>query len=233
MKKDNNQKIIAIIPARGGSKGLANKNICLLNKKPLIAYTIEVALQSTKINKVVVSTDNRSIAKIAEKYGAQVPFFRPQRLAQDTTPMSDVIQHTVKSLEKKGEKYDYILILQPTSPLRRLIDINKAINKIITLKTDSVISVCQTEYSPYWMKVINNDRIFPLIKGEEYTRRQDLPPVYRLNGAIYLIKRENLMTKNIFGNICRPLIMAVENSIDIDTIDDLHKAELILKRKQK
>lgn len=225
-------RCLAIIPARSGSKGIKNKNIKDLSGKPLIYYTIKEAEKSKLINKVVVSTDSKKIAQIAIKFGVDVPFLRPKSLARDTTSMFPVIKHAVSFLEGVGEKFDIIVILQPTSPLRTSRDIDRAIHKLMKTRADSIVTVCPVEYSPYWMKVIKNGRIRPFIKSKTFFRRQDSPDVYRLNGAIYVTKRNTLVReKSILGRDTRALIMKQDDSLDIDTELDFKLAELILKNK--
>ncbi|MFQ5866770.1 MAG: cytidylyltransferase domain-containing protein [bacterium] len=227
-------EILGIIPARSNSKGIANKNIKKLNNKPLIAYTIKVALKAKKLTRLVVSTNSEEIANIARTYGAEVPFLRPTELAQDDTPMLPVLQHAVKFLEN-SENYrtDIIVALQPTSPLRKSSHIDEALEKIINSDADSIVSLCEAEHSPYWMRKIENDRVVSFIEGsEKYVRRQDLPKVYRLNGAIYVTRYEVLMKENkTSGNDTRAIIMSPEDSIDIDTELDFKLAELILKQR--
>ena len=209
---------LAIIPARGGSKGVKNKNIKRLNGKPLIYYTIRVAKKAKCIDRVIVSTDSEEIKKIALKFGAEVSFLRPRNLSTDKTPMYPVIRHALEFLEKKGERFNIIVVLQPTSPLRRAIDIQQAIAKLIKTGADSIASVCLSEHSPFWMKVIKQGKIYPIIKSRQYSRRQDLPKVYRLNGAIYITKRDVLKKqKRILGANTQAFVMPVENSIDINT----------------
>ncbi len=225
---------LAIIPARSGSKGIKDKNIKRLNGKPLIYYSIKEAKKSKFIDKLIVSTDSKKIKTIALQLGAEAPFLRPKNLATDKTGMYPVIRHAVDYLEKKGEKFNIILILQPTSPLRTAIDIDKAVVKLINSKADSVVSLCLAEHSPYWMRIIKKDKVHPFIKSRQYLRRQDLPKVYRMNGAIYVFKRSVLINqKSILGKDTRPLIMTPENSIDIDTVTDLEFAGIALRKRLK
>jgi len=224
---------LAVIPARSGSKGIKDKNTRKINGKPLIYYSIREAKKSKLIDKVIVSTDSKMIARVALGFGADVPFLRPVNLAKDTTPMFPVIKHAVSYLENKGHKFDLVIVLQPTSPLRTSSDIDKAINILNRSGADSVVSVCPVDYSPYWMKVIRNGRVKTLIKSKQYFRRQDLPPVYRVNGAIFATKSEVLFKqKSILGRDTRPLIMADDRSIDIDTELDLKLAEYLLSGKR-
>lgn len=227
-------KVIAVIPARGGSKGVPRKNIRPLAGKPLIAYTIETALQSKSLDRVIVSTDDEEIAKIAQGYGAEVPFMRPKELAGDTVPDLPVFKHALNNLEE-SERYhaDLMVNLRPTAPLRILEDIDTAVQKLINTNADSVRSVCKVEHHPYWMLKVIGDRAYPLIEVEEnkYPRRQDLPPIYRLNGAVDVSRRDNIIEKNtLYGEDIRVIIMDQARSIDIDTELDFAIAEMILKK---
>jgi CMP-N-acetylneuraminic acid synthetase len=231
-----NKKIVAIIPARGASKGVPRKNIKELAGKPLIAYTIEAALKSVTIDRVIVSTDDHEIAEISRSYGAEVPFIRPARLATDDAPALPVLQHALKYLED-SEVYspDIIVTLQPTSPLRDAEDIDKAVNKLLDTDADSVVSVCLAKHHPFWMKRLEIDRVYPFVETDrEYTRRQDLPPVYCLNGAIFVTKRKILMEKNSdMGEDTRAIIMDEEKSIDVDTPLDFMVAGMLIKLRSK
>jgi N-acylneuraminate cytidylyltransferase/CMP-N,N'-diacetyllegionaminic acid synthase len=227
-------EVLGIIPARFNSQGVTNKNIRKLNNKPLIAYTIEAALKTKRLSRIIVSTDNEEIADIARTYGAEAPFLRPAELARDDTSMLPVLQYAVKFLENKENYRTHIIVtLQPTSPLRKSYHIDEAVKKLIDNDADCVVSLCEVEHSPYWMKKIEDDKVFDFIEGaERYTRRQDLPKVYCLNGAIYVTKYKVLMEENkILGDNTRAIIMNQEDSVDIDTELDLKLAELILKER--
>lgn len=229
------QIALGIIPARGGSKGVLNKNIRILAGKPLIAWTIGAALRAKTLHKTIVSTDDMKIADIARKYGAEVPFMRPKELATDSTPTLPVLQHAVKYLEEKeGYRPKIIVILQPTSPLRDESDIDNAVSKLIETNADSVVSVCEAEHSPYWMKKLKKDKVYPFIKTKkEYGKRQNLPKVYRLNGAVYVTRRNVLMNEGrVLGKDTRALVMPLEKSVDIDTVLDFKLAELLIKERK-
>ena len=228
-EKNQNQKILAIIPARGGSKGLPRKNILPLAGKPLIAYTIEAALRSKKLNRVIVSTNNEEIGGVSHKYGAEV-IMRPQDLAEDTTPTESVIKHAVSVLEAEGYKADIIVTLQPTSPFRTSIQIDDALNEIFSDDVDSVISLKEVTEHPYKMKMIENGYIVPFLKIKlKSNRRQDMPTLYKENGAIYITKYDLIMNKDkIVGGNIKPFLMSDKTSIDIDTHLDLKIAECLL-----
>jgi CMP-N-acetylneuraminic acid synthetase len=225
------KKIIAIIPARGGSKGIPRKNIKLLGGKPLIAYSIEAAVKSRYIDRVIVSTEDEEIAEISKKYGAEV-IERPLELAQDDTPSLPVFQHVIKYLEEAEKIHPKIIvILQPTSPLRLVEDVDATVEKFLQSNCNSVVSLCEVEHPPHWMYTLSEeDRVMPIIEGaEKVTRRQDAPKVYRLNGAVYVAYRDIIMEENkVLGNDTRAYIMPPGRSIDIDTEIDLKLAELMM-----
>lgn len=226
--------IIAIIPARGESKSIPRKNIKLLAGKPLIVYTIETALKCKLLDRVIVSTDDEEIAAISKKHGAEVPFIRPRELALDATPMLHVLQHAVSYIERNGKSHiDIVVLLQPTAPFREVSDIENCVKKLKNKKADSVVTVCEVEHNPYFvMMKFQNDNLMPLLKTEKpITRRQDAPKVYRLNGAVYAIRRDVLMNENkIFTDNTKAVIMPQERSIDLDRKLDFEFAEFLLKR---
>lgn len=227
-------KVLAVIPARGGSKGVPRKNIRLVCGKPLIAYTIETALATRDLlYRVIVSTDDEEIAAIARQCGAEVPFLRPAELATDHVPMVPVLQHAVKFVEEQdGIKLEWVLLLQPTEPFRTVKDIRNAISLAEKGGCDSVISVVQVfAVHPILMKRIENDRLLPYcIEEKEGTRRQDYhPPAYMRNGAIYLTRRDVLMERDsIWGDVIRPYIMPPERSVGVDNELDMKLVELIM-----
>lgn len=230
------ENILAIVPARGGSKGIPRKNILPINGKPLIAYTIEAAKGSKYINKTVVSTDDKEIADISKKFGAEIPCLRPSELADDNSSTIDCIIHMVKFLQEKQNYFpDYVCILQCTSPLRNYSDIDGALEKLKKTEQDGIVSVCEAEVNPYWTNVFHDDKLEYFIKeGKKISRRQDLPQIYRINGAIYIIKTDILMkdrtieTDNMTG-----YIMKNEDSVDIDNLVDFKLAELLIKEREK
>ncbi|MDI3540979.1 MAG: CMP-N,N-diacetyllegionaminic acid synthase [Thermosediminibacterales bacterium] len=227
------KRVVAIIPARGGSKGVPRKNIRKLNGKPLIAYTIEEALKSRYIDRVVVSTEDIEIAEISKFFGAEVPFLRPRELAQDDTPGIEPLIHAVNYLlHEENFAFDYVMCLQCTSPLRNAKQIDEAIREVYSKNADSAVSICESEISPYWMKIIEDGKIKDFIKSDKfYTRRQDLPVVYRLNGAIYIAKLEIILDrKTWYTDNTIPIIMDRISSIDIDDEIDFQFAEFLLKR---
>jgi CMP-N,N'-diacetyllegionaminic acid synthase len=225
-------RIAAVIPARGGSKGIPRKNMRDLAGKPLIAYTVEAALKSKILRRVVVSTDDVEIAEVAKSYGAEVPFLRPAELAKDDTPGLLVIQHAVKYMEEnEALKLDVVVVLQPTSPLRSEKYIDEAVEKLLRTGADSVITVCKVRHHPFWSFTVKGERLYPFSeKGITIGRRQDLPEIYAVNGAVYAVRRDVLFEQNsVFGRDTRAILMLHEESVDIDDYFDLFVAEMMLK----
>jgi len=224
-------KILAIIPARGGSKGLKNKNIKCLHGKPLIAWTIEAALRSKYIERVIVTTDDEQIANIAKKYGAEIPFIRPREMAEDDTPGIVPVLHAIDFLEKQeGYKSDYVVLLQCTSPLRRTHHIDESIEKIIKGGASSLTSVSELEHPILWNRVIDKAGLlqhYVEYDERENYQRQDLIKIYRLNGAIYISNTEMLKKEEKFlvGKTL-PYIMGKRDSIDIDDEYDFEIAKI-------
>lgn len=229
MVNRKNLKVVGIIPARGGSKGIPDKNIRPLVGQPLICYTIKAALEARLLSRVLVSTDSPHIAQIAKEYGAEVPFLRPAELAWDDTPRLPVVRHAVAYLKKtEGYRPDIIVTLQPTSPLRMAEHIDAAIEMLVCTGADAVFSVCEAEHSPYWMRRVDADgRLVPVLPGSEtYLQRQDLPVVYRINGAVYAETYETVCRDRPHADLdIRALVMERRKSIDIDEDLDLRIAE--------
>jgi len=227
------QTTLAIVPARGGSKSIPRKNIVPVAGKPLIAWTIEIALAAPVLDRVIVSTDDPEIADVASRHGAEVPFLRPAQLAQDDTPGIEPVLHAVRWLdEHESYRPDYVMVLQPTSPLRTSQDIEAAVQLAREWQADGVVSVCPAHQHPYWMKSITEDgRLTDFLPLDRVCAcRQALPPVYALNGAVYLARREVLLAlETFYTDRTYAYIMPPERSLDIDTPWDLYVAELILK----
>jgi CMP-N-acetylneuraminic acid synthetase len=232
-------KILAVIPARGGSKGILRKNIRPVCGRPLIAYTIETAQAARHLlYRTIVSTDDPEIEAIAREHGADVPFLRPAELAADKVPTLPVLQHAVRFVEARDDiKLDWVLLLQPTTPLRKLKDIEASLALAFKDNCDSVISVVQVfAEHPIFMKRIENNQLLPYgIEEKEGTRRQDCqPPAYIRNGAIYLTRRDVLMKHNsIWGCIIRPYIMSPQRSVNIDSELDFKLAEIMLEEQNR
>jgi len=225
-------RILGIIPARGGSKGVPRKNIKPIGDKPLIAYTIEAAAKS-KLTRTVVSTDDEEIAKVAREWGGDVPFLRPAELATDLANAIPVMQHALKTVEEQeGQQYDAIMMLQPTTPFRRPQDIDEAISILTSTGSDSVISVVDVDgHHPARMKYVEDGRIIdpPFCEAYENQPRQELRKIYIKNGAIYLTRRDTLLKNSFKGADCRALIMPAQISANIDNIDDFRYAEWLYK----
>lgn len=228
------RKVLGLIPARGGSKGLPKKNILALGGKPLIAWTIGQALASKYLDAVVVSTDSKEIARIATKYGALTPFIRPEKLATDSASSMEVVYHALDFLAGQGQKYDYVALLEPTSPLRKSNDLDNAIKTLIDAKNkaDSLISLGQIalEHPIYAKKITKNKYIRPYFETEaKYSRRQDLPIAYFPYGVIYLSKVSSLRNTNTFYQK-RTIAYFIERwqNFEIDDEIDLMLVEKIL-----
>jgi N-acylneuraminate cytidylyltransferase/CMP-N,N'-diacetyllegionaminic acid synthase len=224
-------QVLGVIPARGGSKGIPKKNLAALAGRPMIAWTIEAALRSRCLTRVIVSTDDQEIADISQRLGAEVPFLRPAELARDETPGIDPVLHLITWLETEADYHpEYVMLLQPTSPLRTTEDIDGAFRLATEHHCDSVISVSEADTHPYWMKRINDRgelEDFSPVPGK-YSQRQDLPPAYKLNGAIYLVRTSRMLSdKTFYGHKTLPYIMPAERSLDVDSLWDLHVANLV------
>lgn len=226
--------MLAIIPARSGSKGLPNKNIRPLLGKPLINYAIEAALRCPHIKDVVVSTDSEEIANVAREAGAWVPELRPDSLAGDKASSLDVIIYTLNYLkEKHSKEYEAIVFLQPTSPLRESEDINAAIKLYQEKEADSVISYTQEAHPIFWHKFVDeNGTISDLFGGKDLFNRQEYQPTYFPNGSIYVIKTKLILEERKFYTPkTYAYIMPKSKSVDIDDIEDFQYAEYLLKTK--
>lgn len=227
------KKILAIIPARGGSKRLPNKNILKIGSKPLIAWSIEAAKKSKYIDNLIVSTDSQEIYDVANKYGANTPFLRPSELAQDDTRSIDVVIH---ALEFYKDEYDYVILLQPTSPLRETSDIDGAIEHCFSKDATSVIGVCEVVHSPLWSNTLDASLSMDDFLDDKYnnSRSQDLPTYYRINGAFYMSKAKSVLENETFfvkKNIYA-YIMTQDNSADIDTKLDFMVSEALINMKE-
>lgn len=226
--------ILAIIPARGGSKSIPTKNIRPVAGKPLIAWTIQAALASHHSPRVIVSTDHEQIAETARCFGAEVPFLRPAELAQDDTPGIAPILHAAQWLaEQENYHPDFVMCLQPTSPLRVTEDIDQAIDLLLAKAADAVVSVTPADHHPYWMKRLDpSGRLGDFAPHPPTIRRQDLPAAYALNGAIYVARCEVLLGyKTWYTDKTYGYVMPPERSIDVDSQWDMYLADLIMKNK--
>lgn len=221
--------LLALIPARGGSKGVPRKNIKSLHGKPLIGWSIDAAKKSRFIDKVVVSTEDDEIAAIARDLGAEIPFMRPIELAADDTPGIAPVMHTIENLPE----FDWVILLQPTSPLRTAEDIDGIVRFCIEHDAPSAVSVYVVDKHPYLMyQRDETERLQPLIPDKpDITRRQDLPPVYALNGALYLARIDWLKERqSLIGPETLGYVMSTESSADIDTPLDWQWVEFLIEQ---
>ena len=219
-----------MIPARSGSKGIPGKNIKKLHGKPLINYTIEAAKEIFENSQVIVSTDDKEIAEIAASHGANIPFLRPKELAQDDSSTRDVILHLVDYFERKKSMPSVIVLLQVTSPLRNSKHLNEALDLFFHKDCDMVVSVTESKKSPYFnLYEENKEGYLQKSKDGAFTRRQDVPPVYEYNGAIYIFKTKSIVESEMkdFEKITK-YVMSKNNSVDIDDEVDWKIAEYIL-----
>ena len=231
-------KVLAIIPARGGSKGIPGKNIKLLNGKPLLAYTSEIALRSLFLSEVILSSEDEQIIAVAKEMRIQVPFTRPAVLAQDDTPTIDVIIHALQWFENKGEFFDAVCLLQVTSPFRTVAFVDEAIEKFIASGYDSLVSVQKVphEYNPHWTFEVNSEGNLKIATGEEtiISRRQELPTAYHRDGSIYITKTEVILEQHsLYGKSTAFIESPSEFYVNIDTEQDWEKAELLIKKNRK
>lgn len=227
-------KVLAIIPARKGSKRLLGKNIKKLAGKELIAWTIEAALTSQSVDTVLVSTDCFETAEVAKKYGASVPFLRPSELSEDNSNVVDVVLHALTFYKAIGHDFTHIVLLQPTSPLRTAPDIDEAFSLLEKKKGAAVIAVCPVDHSPLWCNILDKSLTFDhfLKKASAEVRSQDLPPYFRVNGAVYIAETSELLKLKTFVGISNSFayVMEREKSVDIDSEIDFQLAEFFLNR---
>ncbi|MCL4268001.1 MAG: acylneuraminate cytidylyltransferase family protein [Anaerolineales bacterium] len=228
-------KILGIIPARGGSKGIPGKNIRLLNGKPLIYYTVEAARASELIDQLILTTDSPEIAEIGKSLGVDVPFLRPPELAQDDTPMLPVLEHAIQHVESGGWQPEIIVLLQPTAPLRRGEHIRLAVNMLMESKCDSVVSVVEVprHYVPDFVLKIEEGKLKPFLDAPLATRRQDARPAFSRDGTIYVFWRDMFFEKHtIYGDDCRPILIPDHESCNLDTMMDWQEAERMLQERK-
>lgn len=225
-------KILAVIPARGGSKGIPKKNIKLLGNKPLLQFTAEKALASKFLTQVILSTDSDEIAQVGKTIGLEVPFIRPQNLALDTTPTIEVLQHALKFYEDQEVFFDAICILQPTTPFREEGVIDKAIEKFKTTNVDTLISVLEVphQFNPHWTFEVDNQEHLKIATGDTQIipRRQELPKTYYRDGSIYIIKTNLIKEGVLFKNSIGYIESNPKNNVNLDTMEDWILAEKII-----
>lgn len=227
--------MLAIIPARGGSKGIAGKNLVSVAGRPLLAYTADAARLSRRLSRTIVTTDDETIARAARDLELEVPFLRPEALAGDDVPMLPVIQHALRAMRSRECDADIVVLLQPTSPLRRAEHIDRAIDILDATGADSVVSVVDVphQFNPVSVLSLDGDRLRPFLDAASTTRRQDKPRVLARNGpAVLAVRAAVIDGGSLYGHDSRPLVMAPEDSIDVDTLFDLHLVELLLRERQ-
>ncbi|HET7361704.1 MAG TPA: acylneuraminate cytidylyltransferase family protein [Salinimicrobium sp.] len=227
-------KILGLVPARGGSKGIPGKNIKLLGGKPLLQYTVEMAGKSRKLSKLILSSEDEKIIALAKKMGLEVPFVRPENLALDASTSLEVVRYALNFFSEKGENFDAVCLLQPTTPFRQPNLIDDAITKFQKGDYDSLISVRQvpSEFNPHWI-FEEKDGELNLITGEKdvIPRRQELPRTYYRDGAIYITKTEVVLEQNsLFGSRIGFLDTTGSPYVNLDTPEDWKKAEEIVKK---
>jgi CMP-N-acetylneuraminic acid synthetase len=222
-------KVLGIVPARGGSKGVPGKNVRLLAGRPLLDYTADAARASGVLDRVILSTDSDHIADVGRRSGLEVPFLRPPALAADDTPMLPVIRHAVEALAEQGWTADVIVLLQPTSPLRRPQHIRAAVHALLETKADSVVTVVELpkHLSPDYVMRIDEGKLRPFLAGgERVTRRQDARRAYSRDGTAYVCCRATIERYgDIYGDDCRPLLIPAGESLTIDSPSDWEAAE--------
>lgn len=214
-------KVLALIPARSGSKGIKDKNIASFRGLPLMAHTIESALKSQICDEVFVCTDSEKYAQIARNYGANVPFLRSKESASDTSASIECVIESLNQYQQLGQQFDVLLFLQPTSPLRQAHHIKEAYELFISQNCQSLASVCKVKEHPLFMRQIKNHILQPILQTQSSVRRQDLTEIYRLNGAIYINLISTLTLQTSLNDNTLGYIMDEKDSLDIDTQEDL------------
>jgi CMP-N-acetylneuraminic acid synthetase len=228
-------RVVGIVPARGGSKGIPRKNIRLLCGKPLLQYTAEAATAARRLSRVVLSTEDPEIAEVGRRCGLEVPFLRPAELARDDTPTLPVVQHAVRWLEAQSDRYDAVCLLQPTHPLRRAADIDACIAMLERDDLDAVVSVLAVpaEHNPHWVYFQDDDGMMRLSTGERnpIARRQELPAAFHREGSVYVVRRDVLILgDSLFGNRLGGYLIEACRSVNIDGPHDWERAEQLLLR---
>ncbi|MCP4660809.1 MAG: acylneuraminate cytidylyltransferase family protein [bacterium] len=227
-------RVLGLIPARGGSKGIPRKNVRLLGGRPLLEYTAKAALAARRLSRVVLSTEDEEIAEIGRRCGLEVPFRRPPELARDETPMLPVVQHAVRAVESDGDRFDAVCLLQPTNPLRRAEDVDACIERFRESGADALVSVLPVpvEYNPHWVYLRDDAGFLCLSTGEAQPipRRQELEPAFHRDGSVYVVRRDVLMNRqSLYGDRLVGFAMEPERSVNLDTPADWQRAEELLR----
>jgi CMP-N,N'-diacetyllegionaminic acid synthase len=226
-------RVLGVVPARGGSKGIAGKNLAIVGGRPLLAYTADAVRQSTRLTRTVITTDAADIATAARTLGLEAPFLRPAALAADDTPMLPVLQHTLMAMRERDFAADTVVLLQPTSPLRRGEHIDAAVALLDESGADSVVSVVEVphQFNPVSVMTVDDGRLRPFVPGPPLARRQDKPRVFARNGpAVVAVRAAVIDAGSLYGDDCRPLLMSPDESIDVDSPWDLALVEFMLQR---
>ena len=227
-------RVLGLIPARGGSKGVPRKNIRLLCGKPLLQYTAEAALAAHRLSHVILSTEDYEIAEVGRRCGLGVPFLRPAELAQDDTPTLPVVQHAVRWMETHGEQFDAICLLQPTNPLRQPQVIDACIDRLEQDDADAVVTILPVpaEYNPHWVYFQDEDGLLRLSTGEvnPIPRRQSLPAAFHREGSVYVTRRNLAMEQNsLCGRSLVGYLLDPEQCVNVDSLEDWERAERLLR----
>jgi CMP-N,N'-diacetyllegionaminic acid synthase len=231
-------KILGLIPARGGSKGVPRKNIKLLGGKPMLWYTVSAAKGARGLDRIVLSTDDLEIADVGKRCGVDVPFIRPAELGKDDTPTLPVIQHALNWLEKRGAVYEAVCLLQPTSPFRGSRVIEKCLETFVETNADTLITLqpIPEKFHPAFVYFKSSEGWLHSCLGNDLAvvRRQDVKPAYVREGSVYIIRRETLMeSSSLYGQRIVGYDMAVEQTVNVDTLEDWHYAERLWREKQR
>lgn len=226
-------KVLGVIPARAGSKGVPGKNMRPLCGKPLLQYTVEAALGARLLTRVILTTEDETLAQLGEQYGVEVPFLRPGHLALDETPMLPVVQHAVNFMEQYGQRFDAICLLQPTHPMRQAQDIDACIELLKSSDADSVVTTLSVppEHNPHWVYFQNDLGLLQISTGESepIPRRQELPAAFYREGSVYVTKRDVLMEGNsLYGSRLVGYLLNPQMSVNIDSPNDWSRAEALL-----
>lgn len=231
------QRVLGVIPARGGSKGIPRKNVRLLGEKPLLAYTANAARKSALLSRLLLSTDDPEIAEVARAEGLEVPFVRPSELALDSTPMIDVVLHCIHWVQGQGEQYDAICLLQPTSPLRSAKTIDTCISELWAHAADCVVSVrpVPAEYNPHWVYFAEPDGRLRLSTGEDepIPARQQLPAAYHRDGSVFVARTEGVLARrSLYGERTIGVVSPEAEACDLDTEEQWELLEQKIKSVQ-
>jgi CMP-N,N'-diacetyllegionaminic acid synthase len=226
-------RVLGLIPARAGSKGVPRKNTKLLGGKPLLQYAAEAAHKARRLSRTVLSTDDEEIAEVGRRIGLEVPFRRPRELARDDTPMLAVVRHALLWVETNGDRFDAVCLLQPTNPFRRSADIDGCVELLEESQADSVATVLDVppEHNPHWVYFSEPDGRLRLSTGEQnpLPRRQELPAAFHREGSVYVTRRDVVMEENsLYGQKLVGYLVNGENRVNIDTPEDWERAEFLL-----